>query len=164
MGVSTFVVAEAYCHVCLYDRVGMSNITFMLCCGRTRIPNSGPSVAVVETIYIVRPNLAEINNGEIIVGKKKWDALPPHLRAIIEECTCSAGVDFLKWTGYNDIIDIKAWNDKKMGEMSTLDQDSVAQMRKFSIEVVDEYSKKDPKYCTKAGELLKTLMKMTGRI
>jgi len=114
--------------------------------------------------YIVRPNLAEINNGEIIMNQKKWNALPPHLQAIIEECTRSVGVDFLKWTGYNDILDIKLWNDKKMGEMCTLDDDSVAQMRKFSIEVVDEYSKKDPKYSAKAGQLLKDLMKMAGRI
>jgi hypothetical protein len=30
--------------------------------------------------------------------------------------------------------------------------------------VVDEYSKKDPKYSAKAGAMLKELMKMTGKI
>ena len=114
--------------------------------------------------YIIRPDLAEINNGEIIMNQKKWDALPPHLQAIIEECTRSAGVDFLTWSGYHDILDIKAWKDEKMGEISTLDEDCVAQLRKFAIEVLDEYSKKDPKYCAKAGDILKHLMRMTGRI
>ena len=51
-----------------------------------------------------------------------------------------------------------------MGELCYMDADTVAQMRKFSIEVVDEYSKKDPKYCAKAGELLKDMLKMSGRI
>lgn len=114
--------------------------------------------------YIVRPKLAEINNGEIIMNQKKWAALPPHLQAIIEECTRSAGVDFLTWSGYHNILDINTWKDKKMGEISTLDEDCVAQLRKFAIEVLDEYSKKDPKYCAKAGDILKDLMKMTGRI
>ena len=114
--------------------------------------------------YIVRPNLAEINNGEIIMNHKKWDALPKDFQAILEECTRSAGIDFLKWTGYNDIIDINKWNDKKMGGQSTLTEDTVAQLRKFSIEVLDEYAKKDPKYSAPAGEMLKKLMKMAGRI
>ena len=51
-----------------------------------------------------------------------------------------------------------------MGQLTQMDEDTVAQLRKFSIEVVDEYSKKDPKYCAKAGDLLKDLLKMTGRI
>ncbi len=114
--------------------------------------------------YIVRPNLAEINNGEVIMDQKKWNELPPHLQAIVEECTRSAGVDFLKWTCYNDILDINTWKEKKMGEICTLDEDGVAQMRQYSIEVLDEYAKKDPKYTAKASEILKDMMKMTGRI
>ncbi|MBR9980507.1 MAG: TRAP transporter substrate-binding protein DctP [Desulfatitalea sp.] len=116
------------------------------------------------TKYIVMPYLAEVNNGEIIMNHKKWDELPNDMKAIVEECTNSTGIDFLKWSGYNDIIYINKFQKDKMGELSHMDQDTVAQMRKFSIDVVDEYSKKDPKYCAKAGELLKDLLKMTGRI
>ena len=116
------------------------------------------------TDYIVMPYLAKINNGEIIMNQKKWDALPDHLKAIVTECANSAGTDFLRWSGYNDILDINEFQKKKMGELSVMDEDTVAQLRKFSIEVVDEYSKKDPKYCAKAGELLKSMMKMAGRI
>jgi len=114
--------------------------------------------------YIVMPNLAEINNGEIIINQKKWDALPPHLQAILGECANSCGVDYLVWSEYNNVVDLNLWNQKKMGEVSTIDPDTVAQLRKFSLEVVDEYSKKDPKYSAKAGAMLKELMKMTGKI
>ena len=116
------------------------------------------------TNYIVMPYLANVNNGEIIMNQKKWDELPPHLKAIVEECANSCGTDFLRWSGYNDILDIKEFQEKKMGQLSRMDEDTVAQLRNFSIEVVDEYSKKDPKYCAKAGELLKDLLKKTGRI
>ncbi len=114
--------------------------------------------------YIVKPYLAEINNGEIIMNQKKWQSLPPHLQAIVEECANSCGTDFLRWTGYNDILDINIYKEKNMGEISTLDDESVARMRQFSLEVVDEYSKKDPKYSAKAGEMLKDLMRKAGRI
>ncbi|WP_319521471.1 TRAP transporter substrate-binding protein [uncultured Desulfosarcina sp.] len=116
------------------------------------------------TDYIVLPYLAGINNGEIIMNQKKWDELPDDFKAIIEECAASTGIDFLRWSGYNDAIDIEKFQKEKMGELSYMDADTVAQMRKFSIEVVDEYSKKDPKYCAKAGELLKDQLKMNGRI
>lgn len=116
------------------------------------------------TDYIVMPYLANINNGEIIMNQKKWDELPAHLKAIVEECANSCGTDFLRWSGYNDILDINQFQEKKMGQLTQMDEDTVAQLRKFSIEVVDEYSKKDPKYCAKAGDMLKDLLKMTGRI
>ncbi|KJS31614.1 MAG: hypothetical protein VR64_10785 [Desulfatitalea sp. BRH_c12] len=116
------------------------------------------------TKFIVMPYLANINNGEIIMNHKKWDELPSDLKAIVEECASSCGNDFLRWSGYNDIIDIEKFQKEKMGELCHMEADAVAQMRKFSIEVVDEYSKKDPKYCGKAGELLKDMLKMTGRI
>lgn len=114
--------------------------------------------------YIVRPDLAKINNGEIIMNQKKWDALPSHLQTIIEESARFVGIDFLKWSAYNDFLDIKTWKEKKMGEISTLDENTVAQLRKFSFEVLDEYSKKDSKFCPKAVSLLKDLMKMTGKL
>lgn len=114
--------------------------------------------------FIVKPNLAEINNGEIIMNKKKWDELPAHLQSILEECASSAGIDFLKWSEYNNILDVNTWNEKKMGEITRIEPDVVAQLRKYSLEVVDEYSKKDPKYSAKAGDLLKQLLKMSGQI
>ncbi|MFA7423805.1 MAG: TRAP transporter substrate-binding protein [Desulfosarcinaceae bacterium] len=116
------------------------------------------------TDYISMPYLAEVNNGEIFMNKEKWDALPSDIKAIIEECARSSGIDFLRWSGYNDMICIEKFQKEKMGELCYMDADTVAQMRKFSIEVVDEYSKKDPKYCAKAGELLKDMLKMSGRI
>lgn len=116
------------------------------------------------TKFIIQPYLANINNGEIFINKKKHDALPPHLQAILSECANSAGTDFLRWSGYNDILDIDMFLKNKMGEISTMEPDCVAQLQKYSIEVVDEYSKKDPKYCAKAGELLKDLLKKAGRL
>ena len=116
------------------------------------------------TQYIIMPYLANINNGEIIMNNKKWDELPTDIKTIVEECAKTAGIDFLKWSGYNDLVDINKFQNEIKGKLSIMEPDAVAQMRKFSIEVVDEYSKKDPKYCGKAGDLLKEMMKMGGRI
>lgn len=116
------------------------------------------------TDYIIMPYLANVNNGEIIMNQKTWDELPSDIQTIISECATSAGNDFLRWSGYNDIVDIQKFQQSNMGKLSHMDADTVAQLRKFSIEVIDEYSVKDPKYCAKAGALLKDLLKMTGRI
>jgi len=116
------------------------------------------------TDYIVMPYLAEINNGEVMVSQKKWNELPDDMKVIVEQCARTAGLDFLRWSGYYDLVYIDEFQKKKMGKLSHMDEDSVAQMRKYSIEVVDEYSKRDPKYSKKAGDMLKDLLKMAGRI
>lgn len=116
------------------------------------------------TDYIVMPYLANVNNGEIIVSQKKWESLPSDMQAVVSECATSAGNDFLRWSGHNDLIDIQEFQQKKMGTLSYMNEDTIAQLRQFSLDVVDEYSVKDPKYCAKAGELLKDLLKMTGKI
>ena len=70
----------------------------------------------------------------------------------------------MKWSEYNNLVDVNTWREKKMGEISTIEPEAVAQLRQYSLEVVDEYSKKDPKYSAKAGDLLKKLLKMSGQI
>lgn len=116
------------------------------------------------TNYIVMPNLAEVDLGEIIMNQKLWDSLPKDLQAIIEECTKAAGIDYQIWSEYNNLKYLNEYSSKKMGEISTLDEDTVAQLQKYTVEVIDKYSSSDPKYSGKAGELLKELMKMTGQI
>ena len=44
---SIFVVSVRTCP--LYESLGMPNITFMIRCGRTRVPNPGPPVAVIKS-------------------------------------------------------------------------------------------------------------------
>ncbi len=116
------------------------------------------------TNYIVQPNLTGIDNGEIIISKKKWDELPSDMKMIVHECARGAAIDHLRWTGYNDDLCLNEFKKKNIGEISRLEEDTIAQMRKYSFEVVDEYSKRDPKYCKKAGDLLKEQMRMKGRI
>ena len=53
---------------------------------------------------------------------------------------------------------------KYNGKIVKMNPDTVALMRKYSLEVIDEYSQKDPKYCGKVGELLHKFIKMTGKV
>jgi len=116
------------------------------------------------TKYIVQPNLTGIDNGEIIISKKKWDNLPKDMQIIVEECAKGAAINHLRWTGYNDDLCLDEFKKNNMGEISYMEKDTIDQMRKYSFDVVEEYSKRDPKYCKKAGDLLKAQMKMKGRI
>jgi hypothetical protein len=49
------------------------------------------------------------------------------------------------------------------GELTQLDQEAQDNLRRYSLEVVDDFSKQDPKYCGRVGEMLHEFLKVTGR-
>jgi len=70
----------------------------------------------------------------------------------------------MAWFTYYDNVRAKEFEDKKMGKVVWMTDDTVKKLRTYSMEVVDEYSKKDPKYCAPAAKLLKDLLQMSGRL
>jgi len=116
------------------------------------------------TSYIVQPNLAMQTLGEVFVTKKIWDGLPKDIQRVLLDCTTAASVDANAWFRYRDFQDTELFKEKFKGQVVTLEPEAVAMMRKFSLEVIDEYSKLDPKYCGRVGELMHKFLKMTGKI
>jgi len=114
--------------------------------------------------YIIMPFLSHQNIGEIIVNKKVWDALPNDKKRLLTDCCHAMNANSNPWYVYRDYIHMQEFKDKFKGEIVTMSPDTVALLRKYAMEVVDEYSKLDPKYCGKVGELLHKFMKMTGKM
>lgn len=116
------------------------------------------------TEYIIQPNLAMQTLGEIFVNKKAWDGLPKDHKRILYDCCLATSADSNAWFRYHDFEDMELFKTKYKGKIVQMDPEAVALMRAFSLEVIDEYSKKDPKYCGKVGELMHKFLKMTGKI
>lgn len=116
------------------------------------------------TKFIIRPYFGNITNCEIFVNLNTWNKLSADLKAIIEQAAYTNAVNSISWFLHNDYVRMKEFEEKKMGQISWMSEETIKTLRKFSLEVVDEYSKKDPKYCAPAGNLLKDLLKSAGRI
>jgi len=116
------------------------------------------------TTYIIKPDLAMQSLGDIFVNKKVYDGLPKDLQRILLDCTVAVSADASAWFSYNDAVDTELFISKYKGKITTMDPETVSAMRVFSLEVIDEYSNKDPKYCGKIGELMHKFLKMTGKI
>lgn len=116
------------------------------------------------TKYIVQPNLAMQTMGEIFVNQKKWAGLPADIQRILLDATVATSADANAWFRYRDFIDLQKFKKDYKGKVTNLDPEAVAMMRAFSLDVIDEYSKKDPKYCGKVGALMHEFLKMTGKI
>lgn len=116
------------------------------------------------TNHIITPFLTQQTLGEIFVNKTVWDSLPKDHKRVLTDCCLAANADSNAWFAYRDYQDMDEFQAKYNGKIVKMNPDTVALMRKYSLEVIDEYSQKDPKYCGKVGELLHKFIKMTGKV
>lgn len=115
------------------------------------------------TKYIIRPFFANLTNCEIFMNLETWNKLPTDLKALLENVAKANAADSLTWFTYYDHVRMKEYEEKKIGTMVWMDDKTVKKVTEYSLEVVDEYSKKDPKYCGPAGKLLRDFLKLVGR-
>lgn len=54
--------------------------------------------------------------------------------------------------------------DELGGELTTLDDEALTNLRTYSLEIVDAYSAKDPDYCGKLGPMLHDFQKLRGLV
>jgi len=115
------------------------------------------------TDYIIQPNLAMQTLGEIFINQKLYDTLPGDIKRVLLDCTLATNADSNAWFRYRDFADAELFQKDYKGKIVYMDPETVAMMRKFSMDVIDEYSKQDPKYCGKVGALMHEFIKMTGK-
>lgn len=114
------------------------------------------------TKYIVMPPLGNVTNGDLFINLKLWNSLPSDIQRVLYDCGAANAADCHAWFVYHDYTYMNEFTSKKMGEVSTIDPESVKKLRAYSMEVVDEYSQKDPKYSGKVGAMLKEYLKLTN--
>jgi TRAP-type mannitol/chloroaromatic compound transport system substrate-binding protein len=115
------------------------------------------------TSYYVQPNLTTCTNAEILINKKKFDKLPAYMQKVLLECGLCSNADASSWTVRQEIEALAKFQ-KRGGKISRLNDESVSLMKKYSLEVIDQYSKKDPKYCGKVGALLHEFLEKTANV
>ncbi|MFP5508483.1 MAG: TRAP transporter substrate-binding protein [Alphaproteobacteria bacterium] len=112
--------------------------------------------------YIVEPDLLGHLNGEVMVGLEQWNSIGDELKATFNEIVRATSADASAHFLHRDLLrkqDFVAMG----GELTQLDQEAQDNLRKYSLEVVDDFSKQDPKYCGRVGEMLHEFLKVTGR-
>lgn len=114
--------------------------------------------------YIVRPDLVGHLNGEVIVGMDKWDSIGPEVQATFNEIVRATSADASAHFLNRDMLYAQKFVDEMGGELTTLDDDALTILRQHSLEVVDEYSAKDPEYCGKLGPMLHDFQKLRGLV
>ncbi len=112
--------------------------------------------------YIIRPDLLGHMNGEVIVGLDKWNAIGSDVQAIFNEIVRATSADASAHFLNRDLHYMKQFVEEVGGELCWLDEDAIAQLRRHSLEVVDEYSAKDPTYCGKVGAMLHEFQTLRG--
>ncbi len=114
--------------------------------------------------YIVRPDLVGHLNGEVIVGMDKWDSIGPEVQATFNEIVRATSADASAHFLNRDMLYAQKFVDEMGGELTTLDDEALTSLRQHSLEVVDEYSAKDPDYCGKLGPMLHDFQKLRGLV
>lgn len=110
------------------------------------------------TKYFIMPYMTSPINAEVLVNKKKWDSLPAHLKIAIEAACAYDSTGMVGWITNKEIV-TKGKFRARGGKIVTCNAESVALMRKESLKVLDEFAKKDPKYCGKFAGLMHEFLK-----
>lgn len=99
------------------------------------------------TKYIVQPDLARVSNAEIVMNKRLWDKLPKYVQQLLEDCAMATNYECYSYCDYMSKVDTNDFITKEGGAISQLEPETIKQLQTYSDEVLDEYAKKDPKYC-----------------
>src|SRR5699024_54442 len=103
-------------------------------------------------------------NGEVIINMKKWDELGSDHKQVLDSVLRATSINSSAKFTYNDHLLMDKFVKEHNGEINQMDDSAVEQIRKYSMEVVDEEAKRDKKYSAKVASLLHDFMKMTGKM
>ncbi|MCV2882987.1 TRAP transporter substrate-binding protein [Actibacterium sp. XHP0104] len=116
------------------------------------------------TDHIIAPDFLSHSNGEFIVGMDQWNKLGDDHKRVIHSAVRAMSTNASAHFRHLDYIRMDEFTNKMGKTVSTVSDDVLAQLRKHSLEVVDEYSKEDPEYSGRVGDLLHEFMRLTGKV
>jgi TRAP-type mannitol/chloroaromatic compound transport system substrate-binding protein len=113
--------------------------------------------------FIMEPDLLGHLNGEVMVGLDAWNAVGDDIRAVVNEVVRATSAEAAAHFLYRDILFKEQFVSEFGGELIRLEDDTMADLRRASLEVVDEFSAQDPQYSGRLGEMLHDFLRLTGR-
>jgi TRAP-type mannitol/chloroaromatic compound transport system substrate-binding protein len=114
--------------------------------------------------FIMRPDLVAHTNGEVIINMNQWNKLGNDHKQVLDTAIRATSIDSSASFSLRDHQYMDEFVSKYKGEIVQMDSSVIDQIRKHSMAVVDEVSKRDAKYSGKVGAILHEFMKMTGKI
>lgn len=115
------------------------------------------------TKYVISPHLMKAACLEVYVNMDKWNALPDDLKAILEMGLQIFSIQDGNINEYNDYVNRQKMVKEKGIEVTYFPPEEEAKMRQYAMEVLDQYSAKDPVFA-KGATMLKDYLKLMGRI
>ncbi len=115
------------------------------------------------TKYIIQPNLASHQNSEVFVSLKAWNKLGSDFKKVIEDAVLATHLEAAGMFMMRDLQRMQDFQTEYKGEIVQMNAEAVALLRSKSLEVVDEISKRDPKYSGRIGNILREFMTLTGK-
>ncbi|NYT64409.1 TRAP transporter substrate-binding protein DctP [Alcaligenaceae bacterium] len=115
------------------------------------------------TSYILRPNFLGHTNGEVIINMKKWNELGEDHKQVLDSVLRATSINSSAQFTYNDYLLMEKFTKDFNGEIVNMGGDVMEQVRKHSMDVVNEDAKKDEKYSGKVTTLLNEFMRLTGK-
>jgi TRAP-type mannitol/chloroaromatic compound transport system substrate-binding protein len=114
--------------------------------------------------YVQQPDLVSHLNGEVMVALDKWNAIGDDLKAVFNEIVRSTSADASAHFLHRDYLGAKSFTENEGGTITMLDEETIVALRTASLEVVDEFSERDPQYSGAVGAMLHDFMRMTGKV
>lgn len=116
------------------------------------------------TDHIITPDFLSHSNGEFIVGQAQWDKLGADHKRIVHDAVRAMSAKASAHFRYADFTCMDTFTGEMGKNVSRVSDDVMSQLRKHSLEVVDEYSQEDPEYCGKLGAMMHEFMRLTGKV
>lgn len=113
--------------------------------------------------HIIEPDLLGHLNGEVFVGMNAWNAIGDELKAVVNEVVRATSAEAAAHFLYRDIQFKQQFANEMDGELVQLDEEALNNLRRASLEVVDDFSAQDPQYSGRLGEMLHEFLRVTGR-
>lgn len=113
--------------------------------------------------HIIEPDLLGHLNGEVMVGMNNWNAVGEDVRTIVQQITRAASAEAAAHFLYRDHLRKQDFVNDHGGELVQLDDAAVADLKRHSLAVVDDFSAQDPQYSGRVGEMLHEYLRVTGQ-
>lgn len=116
------------------------------------------------TSHIVTPDFLSHSNGEFIVSMDDWNRLGEDHKRVIHTAVRAMSAMASSHFRHRDFLCMEEFTGPMGKSISRVSDDIIAEMRHYSMEVVDEYSAQDPEYCGKVGAIMHDFMRLTGKV
>lgn len=113
--------------------------------------------------YIMTPDILVPSNCEILFSPGTWAKLGSDHKRLITDAVRATGGYYSARLFHMDHIGMRDFVEKQKGEVIRMEDAVMEEMRRRSMEVVDDLSKQDPKYSGKIGDILHEFMRLTGK-